>query len=72
MRLFMAEPDNNLLFISSGWLKATESFKPKKEKRLHRDAGCNNRQVMATFMLAMVQWFSVAQQRQRINHPINN
>lgn len=55
MRLFMAEPDNSLLFISSGWLKATESFKPKKEKRLHRDAGCNNRQVTATFMLAMVQ-----------------
>lgn len=72
MRLFMAEPDNSLLFISSGWLKATESFKSKKEKRLHRDAGCNNRQVTATFMLAMVQWFSVAQQRQRINHPINN
>lgn len=64
--------NNSLMFISSVWLKETESFKPKKEKRLHRDTDCNNRQVTATFMLAMVKWFSVTQQRKRINHPINN
>lgn len=62
MRLFtlrpMAEPDNSL----------TESFKPKKEKRLHRDTGCNNRQVTATFMLAMMILSRTAKKENKSSH----